>query len=150
MNTARGFFIATIAGTALAGCVRTSFTQTDFGFALHPAAQRPNVFLDRLPERPYRSVGIIEVISPAGFTLNQILGEVIEQGQNVGCDVIVDRSIYRVSQVDEALPRFVFAQYIPPPTPAPAPVYSPPPDRHEFICGVYDAGAPPSSAPSKL
>jgi hypothetical protein len=79
---------------AAGGCVRVTFTQTRSAYKPHPAATQPEVFVDRLPGQPYDSVGIIQVIG--GQSLSHVLEAASSKGQEVGCDVVVDRTIYPV------------------------------------------------------
>jgi hypothetical protein len=135
------------------GCVTSTFVATDGRAAGRPITH-PSVFIDRLPPVPFYSVGIIEVKTPAGWTLDTVVAEAAQKGSEVGCDFVVDRSIYRVSygmagvraivaQVGASSPVIAPAPIgTPPPAFQPAPVYSPPPDMREFICGVADQPAP--------
>jgi hypothetical protein len=121
------------------GCVRTTFVQTDPSYVLRPSAPVPGVFIDRLPVRPYHSVGIIEVIVPAGLSLDHVIAAAVERANQVGCDALVDRAIYRVAARETDEPIITRVDAVPPPPPQPTPPsYSPPPSSREFICGVYD------------
>jgi hypothetical protein len=134
------------------GCVTSTFVATDGRAEGRPITQ-PSVFIDRLPAVPFFSVGIIEVKTPAGWTLDTVVAEAARKGSEVGCDFVVDRSIYRVSYGIPGV-RAIVAQIgaspgiapvpvvTPPPALQPAPVYSPPPNMREFICGVADLPAP--------
>lgn len=55
------------------------------------------VYIDRLPEDDYRSVGILVVKEAADYELSQIVEKLEEEGSLQGCDVVVDRSIHRIS-----------------------------------------------------
>lgn len=83
-----------MAGAAVifSGCIRSSFTQTDGQFAPAVSNVMPSFYLDRLPPQSYRSVGIIEVIASAGTDLSAVMRAAIEKGQELGCQVVVDRS----------------------------------------------------------
>jgi hypothetical protein len=145
-----GLFLACLA-LAGAGCVTTNFVPTDGSFRSSGRSTRPQVFVDRLPPRPYRSVGIIEVTGPAGLMdLQTVMAEAAIAGDSAGCDVVVDRAIHRVGASASPAPvGRMLVQYIAPyshpsyvaPQPA-APAYTPPPSRHEFICGVFVAASP--------
>lgn len=129
------------------GCVTSTFVATDGRAAGRPITQ-PSVFLDRLPPVPFYSVGIIEVRTPAGWTLDTVVAEAARKGSEAGCDFVVDRSIYRVTYGVPGV-RAIVAQIGASPVIAPvqpAPVYSPPPNMREFICGVADQPAPPPPA----
>jgi hypothetical protein len=122
----------------LAGCVHATFVKTDASFVPHDRTA-PAVFLDRLPPFPYRPVGIIEVTSPANSRLDDVLYAAAEKGAEMGCDVVVDRSIHRVADADALTGLFQRAQY------GAAPMYfyaAPPPNRREFVCGISVASAP--------
>ncbi|MBI4511712.1 MAG: hypothetical protein HY698_18910 [Deltaproteobacteria bacterium] len=144
-NTLSRFFrIVLVSFVSLApGCITASFVQTDGSFVPHELASGPSVYLDRLPERPYRSVGIIEVKGPAGsFDLGNLLPVVQEKGKEVGCDLIIDRAIYRVSgelPTMGVLVAGVGAGYYGQTTTNTPIVYteSAPPGRREFICAVW-------------
>jgi hypothetical protein len=167
-------FLLLLLGLAGSGCIHTDFVQSSPSFVVHEVAQRPVVYFDHLPEQPYTSVGVIDVIAPSSSRLEDVFAAAANKGQEVGCDLVVDRSIHRVA--DAALPHwqvtalelldhpsrraddahdFGYAPgpapvfVAPPPAPAPvtyAPAYSPPPDRREFICGVW-AQAPTAPPP---
>jgi hypothetical protein len=168
-------------GLVESGCIHTDFVQSSPSFVVHESAQRPVVYFDHLPEQPYTSVGVIDVIAPSASRLEDVFAAAADKGKEIGCDLVVDRSIHRVA--DAGLPPYhVIAHvtaldlpapppprasgdearalgYAPGPTPvfvapapAPAPVtyapaYSPPPDRREFICGVW-AQAPAAPLPA--
>ncbi len=141
--------LATVGAAGLAmlamGCVTSTFVATDGRAEGRPITQA-SVFIDRLPAVPFFSVGIIEVKTPAGWTLDTVVAEAARKGSEVGCDFVVDRSIYRVSYGIPGV-RAIVAQIgaspgivtVPVVTPSPAfqpPAYSPPPNMREFICGV--------------
>jgi hypothetical protein len=174
-GTRRRVGVALALAVSSAGCIRTEFVQSSPSFVPHETAQRPEVFFDHLPERPYTTVGVIEVVSPASMGLARIFDAAAEKGQEIGCDLVVDGSIHRIGDaklprwrtsavaVEAALPpasapppadpRYLgFIAYIPPPPPPPVVVYThpaPPPDRREFICGVWGgrASGPPEPPP---
>jgi len=127
-----------IVALLVSGCVTAKFVQTDPRFRRAQRRGPPQVYLDRLPEQSYRSVGIIEVSGPAGdFNLGTVVRVAREKAAKLGCDLVVDRSIHKTtSSIPGAGP--LLAQYGYTPTPAPIyPVYAPPPGRREFICGVF-------------
>jgi hypothetical protein len=167
-------------GLAGSGCIRTDFVQSSPSFVVHEVAQRPVVYFDHLPEQAYTSVGVIDVIAPSSSKLEDVFAAAADKGKEIGCDLVVDRSIHHVA--DAVLPHWhvtaldplappsprssgddardlgyapapgpVFVAPAPPP-PAPityAPTYAPPPDRREFICGVWSQApaAPPPATP---
>jgi hypothetical protein len=120
-------------------------------------------------------VGIIEVVPGAGTTLREIFDFAKKKGQELGCEIVVDRAIHRLSVSD--FPRWSFSlpesdPLAPPnrgPTRAAAPPYfgytysapapattvyvssgpSTPPIHYEYICGMYrrTAPQPPAVAP---
>jgi hypothetical protein len=128
------------------GCASATFVRTDEGFRPLMTRTLPEVYLDRVPERPYRAVGVIEVI--VNGKLPEIVKIARETGQKFGCDAVIDRPLHRASSTRPELPRLVAAQYpappvyVAPPKPyqPPPPVYLPqqPAGRREFICGVYE------------
>jgi hypothetical protein len=145
----------------LPGCVHVSFVPTVPDYTPHQADVVPPVFVDRLPPRPYESVGIIE-ISGGNGELGHVMEVAADKGKELGCDVVVDRAIHRVSSAHlprwsaTASPRLallvpapvatsnvVMINSAPPPPPVMYPVPSTPSFSHEFICGVYLAAAPP-------
>ena len=128
----------------LVGCITAKFVQTDPRFRSAPRRTLPPAYLDRLPEQPYRSVGIIEVQGPAGdFDLGKVVKAAREKAAKLGCDLVVDRAIHKVtSAIERAGPLVAQYPYVytPPPTATPQPIYvanAAPPGRREFICGVY-------------
>src|SRR5450631_1019731 len=78
------------------GCVTSTFVAPD-GRAVDRPITHPSIFIDRLPPIPFHSIGIIEVKAPAGSTLDTVVEEATRKGSEIGCDFVVDRSIYRVS-----------------------------------------------------
>ncbi len=123
----------------VAGCITSTFVVTDPRANARPPT-RPTMFIDRLPEIPFYSIGIIEVRAPAGTELGKVLDEAVRKGGEVGCDMVIDRVIYRISYgIPKARALLAQSTFYPPPTVTqPAPVYIPeaPPDRREFVCGV--------------
>ena len=116
----------------LVGCITAKFVQTDARFRSAPRRTLPPAYLDRLPEQPYRSVGVIEVRGPADyFDLGKVVKAAREKAAKLGCDLIVDRAIHKTASAIERggplLAQYPYA-YVPPPAP---------PGRREFICGVY-------------
>jgi hypothetical protein len=85
-------------------------------------------------------VGIIEITS-ARPSLSAMLTKAQQVGGQVGCDVVVDRQIHRVSlgvpsgRVVATVG--VWAQSAPPPPESSGNAI--PPSRREFVCGVFDA-----------
>lgn len=135
--------VTVLLAAVLAGCWSTSFIQTDPSYRATSGAW-PEVYLDRLPDRPYRSVGIIEVKGPAGdFDLEDVLRHAQEKGRELGCDLIVERAIHRVSSREQQSPRIAQlgggfrppASSAPPPSPVVVPATGP--GRREFICGKF-------------
>ena len=131
----------------LSGCLSSTFVLTD-ARAVGRTPTQPAAYIDRLPPMPFYSIGVIEVRAPAGTELGVVLNEAIRKGAEVGCDMVVDRSIYRVSY---GIPgaRAIVAQVGVYPSVAPPPVIyanPPAPDRREFICGVV-AGPPVGTPP---
>jgi hypothetical protein len=125
------------------GCWRVTFVSTDSAFQRAPGAE-PDVYLDRLPDRPYQSVGILEVTGPAiEFDLDAVIRRAKKKGRELGCDLIVDRSIHRVSMATRQpillaqLGHTSVGQYTTT-QPQPFNVYNaPPPGRREFVCGIW-------------
>jgi hypothetical protein len=88
------------------------------------------VFLDRLPQQPYRPVGIVEVTG--SNDLGEIVRTASEQGRLVGCDVLVDRAIHRVSAAPAASADLTLVTYQAQPV-----IVGPSPPPHQFICGIF-------------
>jgi hypothetical protein len=158
-------WLGLVGSLACAGCIRVSFVKSSGSFVEHETKKRPGVYVDKLPRKPYESVGIIEVMAPQTTDLGQIMDAAADKGQEVGCDVVVDRSIHKVdgslhrhwtvalsgpaaSPAEAPRPWRRDAQYLgagftPAPLYQPAhtvtytPGYAPPPDKREFICGVW-------------
>ena len=85
----------------LGACAHADFVSTDTRYQGRPRTQ-PWVFVDRLPPYPYISIGIIEVIAPAGTSLSEIFELARQKGSDVGCDVVVDRGIHRITSANPA------------------------------------------------
>jgi hypothetical protein len=148
---------------AASGCIRSTFVLTDARYGGRPRTQ-PGVFIDRLPPFPYMSIGIIEVTAAAGTDLPAVMTEAASKGGEVGCDVVVERSIHPItSMIPNAGPPIAQAYYThPTPMYTPAPTYAaaPPPSKREFICGLRlvpmpapppaprPAPAPPAATPA--
>jgi hypothetical protein len=130
------------------GCIGAEFVRTESTFVTRRCRKAPAIFLDRLPDRPYASVGIISV--GPGASLTYALKVASRKGCDVGCELIVDRSIHHVGRTEptpapigEA--RFLAAQYTPPYqypptyTPSPSPVIVPVETgpQYQFICGIW-------------
>jgi hypothetical protein len=134
-------------GLAAPACVTSSFVLTDARFA-NRAATSPTVFIDKLPPFPYFSIGVIEVQGPPAAELSEVIEEARLKGSEVGCDVVVDRSIHVItSMIPGAGPPIATNGY----TPMPIIVPAVPPRHREFICGlrtnVAQAPAPGAAAP---
>ena len=146
----RGFWlpIGLLSAQLLSACVMSTFVVTDPRAASRQPT-RPTMFVDRLPQVPFYSIGIIEVRAPAGTELGKVLAEAVRKGGEVGCDLVVDRVIYRVSYGIPGAHALIAQTTIYAPAPpvyqAPVVVPEPPPDRREFICGV--ATNPANGAP---
>lgn len=147
----------TTAGSTIA-CNGPQFVKTSKDFVPTPRGRYPSVYLDRQPERPYQSVGIIQ----AQGRLSDVISAVKEKGKEVGCDLIVDRRIHKVSEAD-AHPVLTWVIPVGLPGHAPEPLVDHPrrathtagsllaypvpyiiptpaataPESHEFICGVF-------------
>jgi hypothetical protein len=166
--------LAIVTCTLSVGCMQVTFTPTVKDYLPHKLAVEPEVFIDRLPSWAYDSVGIIEVKTSAGTDLTTVLKAVKKKGQEIGCEIVVDRAIHRVGAA--GLPRWTVAAttagdrpWLPEPPrrsaspyfgyglsypySAPSqtqPTYSSGPtqvDTREFICGMYRRDAPPSQPP---
>jgi hypothetical protein len=120
-----------------AGCANySSFVATDQR-AFYRAPTHPTVYVDRLPEVSFESIGVIEVRAPSGSSLDWIVQEAARKGGEVGCDLVVERSIYRVTY-GIAGARAVVATSIQMSIAPPMAGYNgrPPKDRRQFICGI--------------
>lgn len=157
-----GFFVAgALLALSFGGCMisQVNFLKT----APFAEGRKKQVewYLDRLPSRAYRSVGIIEVIHSADAGMLTVLRSAHKLAQEVGCDLIVDRSLHRFS-FDTARPlprhrgavtgRCQFARpgvspHYQPAFPPPA-AASAPPGTTAFICGVYEPAQDPPSGPA--
>jgi hypothetical protein len=142
---------------ACSACIHADFVSSSPSFVTHETAELPVVYFDHLPDRPYASVGIIDVIAPAGSKLEEVFAAAADKGKEIGCDVVVDRSIHRIA--DAALPRWrvtVLGSLGPPPpraapgdarllgygpTLAPVVILSPPPPPPPPV--IYSSGYSP-------
>jgi hypothetical protein len=103
-----------------AGCMRATFLRTDGRFQPSPRPSPPPIFIDRLPEESYRSVGIIE---PRGADLSARVAAARAKGQELGCDLVLSERIHWTWQnqqrdgEDPVSPvetnRFICGQYVP-------------------------------------
>jgi len=135
------------------GCITSTFVLTDPRYAERPPT-RPEVFIDRLPPFPYMSIGVIEVSAPPASDLSQVLAEAASKGGQVGCEVVVERSIHKItSTIPNAGPLMAQAYHTnsSPAVYAPPSMYvpPPPPSKREFICGLRLVAtlAPAAAAP---
>lgn len=109
-----------------------TFVQTDSSFHRDDLDGEVQVFIDRLPDLPYRSVGVIEV---RRHDLQAAVDAAVAKAREVGCDFVIDRRIYEPPQAALAMPRWALASSEPEPLPVEQQEPPPPPPR-EFICGV--------------
>jgi len=86
--------LGSVCAVVLCGCGEATFIKTSRSFKPQPRNGYPEVCLDRQPNRSYDPVGIIQI---AGH-LSDVIDEVKEKGKELGCDVVVDRRIHRVSE----------------------------------------------------
>jgi hypothetical protein len=136
--------------TIISGCVTTNFVQTDAHFQGTEKSSLPPVFVDEMPAAPYRAVGIIEVVGPAErLDWDTLLAAAQEKGRDVGCDLVVDRAVHRISTPPRrqgqlvAAPRYFVASLsdVKAPKATAYAATAAPQGRKEFICGKYVAGA---------
>jgi hypothetical protein len=141
--------VFTVAAT---GCLNVEFTQTA-RWTKHEQHGRPRVFIDRRPPREYVSVGIIEVKGDVSASLREIMDAAAEKGEEVGCDVVVERSLHTVGAVGRGRWFAMLEADVPlrrPSAGPAAPVRASPwfsqvqpvvfvsqQQRREFICGVW-------------
>jgi hypothetical protein len=165
-----------IAALLASGCVNASFTKTSDDYVVHEVDTLPEVFIDKLPEQAYDPVGIIEIHAPQAASLGEVMRAAAEKGQEVGCDVVVDRSIHRVDGARLRRWTVIVAVDVPAsPTGEPRRPVSPylgmiggdplrhtfgstviynnysspsvPMDKREFVCGIFrPAGAAAAAA----
>jgi hypothetical protein len=110
----------------LPGCIGTNFVQTDRSHVPHDVGSLPETYVDRLPPRHYHSVGIIEVTAATATGLNVILAAAAKKGKEVGCDVVVDRSIHHIEGREQSpLRRWRVALATPLRRPVAAPLATP-------------------------
>ncbi|MBI3073885.1 MAG: hypothetical protein HYY84_17395 [Deltaproteobacteria bacterium] len=133
----------TMASFYMSACMRVEFLKTDGGFVPKKTGKDPEYFVDRIPVKPYRSVGIIEVIAGGAHNIVDVVRAAAEKAQEIGCDLIVARAIHRVSGLDEmrVLAEFPGESVVPIQYQAPIVTHSPPSSRFEFICGIYSGDA---------
>jgi hypothetical protein len=137
----------------------------------------PEVYARQAPAHPYRSLGIIQVLSIAKSVIfgkvnmpnkEEIMTALQEKGCELGCDVLVGRSIHRVFIGGEVTPKvsagphlaWSFAQFSTqyPQFPAPSlppqhfPMHFPDPpppevDEFQFVCGILVDTTEQTAAP---
>ena len=72
------------------GCAgNSSFVRSDPAFKELARRELPAVFIERAPDRPYHSVGTIDVELPADEPLQRFVDVASSKGQQVGCDGIL-------------------------------------------------------------
>lgn len=159
--TLRGSMIAAAVVLSATGCgySRTAFVQTDSNVPLAARDTLPEVFLDKKPAQPYRSAGIIEVQSQGD--LATIVDRAQRRGAELGCDIVIDRRLglseapspgraaadvedgpLRVRAEAPATGPLASPTLLAQAPPVVQPIYTvqtPPMERREFICGIYES-----------
>ncbi len=158
------FVLAYALPSGLAACgpgTKADFVRTDNAFTSKPAESLPPAYIDELPERPFHSVGVIEVIGP-GASLRQLVEAARQKAMDIGCDAIIERNattsgihlppdskrwvveqsipLRRSRSLSPALsgPRSLFAATTPVYIPQPVFVPVGPVPRREFLCVLFD------------
>jgi len=138
-------------------CITAEFVQTDYSHLPRWSGGRPVLFIDRLPDRPTRSVGLVSVNAPDTAALSMVLKAAVDKGYEVGCWGLIDRGVYNPAHVyrsttQHQLPTWVvrlevpkrrvglatLAVYTPPTVVQPTPRTS-----REFVCVVLDESRRP-------
>lgn len=136
----RGAWALLLLAVAACGSWSTQFRPSDPGFVARALDHDPDVFVDRLPPRRYRAVGMIEVHAPSGQTMDEFLERAIPEGRARGCELIVARHLHvaleRPVLVAQTTPRGANLG----PNPASETIGGQEPlrRRRDFVCGVYD------------
>lgn len=134
--------------TFFSGCVATNFVQTDAHFQGVERASMPPAYVDEVPEAPYRAVGIIEVSGPAErLDMDTLVTAARQKGRDVGCDLIVDRAVHRISTPPRRhgsfapTPHYFVASLanVKAPSVTAYAATAAPQGRKEFICGKFVA-----------
>lgn len=86
--------VAALFALGLGGCCHTeTFTSLEQSFVPAERRSRPAVFLDRLPKRDYRTVGVIEVARSDSTPLGEFIDGARAHAEGIGCDVVIDSFI---------------------------------------------------------
>ena len=139
----RALLLGLSVAIGVCGCMRATFVQTDTFKPGPPSALE--WYIDKVPKKPYRAVGIIEVTLADTAALMEVVKAAYKKGQEVGCHLIIERSLHVVSP-SALLPTSKISVCV-----ADAvsecqyhtrsqPVYggsAPASGTREFVCGVY-------------
>lgn len=98
-----------VAAASSAACSPTRFVRSDSAFQESPRAQPPEVFLEGAPQRPWRSVGMIEVTLQGEVTDQQVVRVAVEAAQKAGCELLTPA---KKKQSLAAVPRLRLAAFI--------------------------------------
>ena len=107
---------------ACAGCIGTTsrFVQSDKSYQAKPRTAPPQVFVQRVPAKPFASVGIVQVQAPVTAPTETLIKAAIVEGTKLGCDVLVHEALYEQRR---GTPRRKFANGV---------------ASWLFTCGVFD------------
>lgn len=137
-------FLVFPALVAAASCAPTRFVRSDSAFVEAPRAQLPEFFLEGAPERPWRSVGTIEVTLQGEVSEAKVIATALEAGQRAGCQLLSPAQKPRHSRARPPGIQFVSARVAHDHGDSPPP----PPDREAPAARESAAAASTSSGAS--
>jgi hypothetical protein len=130
------------------GGVHPHWVPTESGAGRRICKSLPEVYERDAPPEPYRSIGIIQVLSIAKVIVfgqvimpdrMEIISALQKDACELGCDVLVERSLHHIARRSgrESDVPWSLAQF---PGYSPPPMYDAPPppdvDEFQFVCGV--------------
>ena len=92
-----GLVLLAVMGTS--GCCHTVWIPADGVNHLAPRTAPPEVFLDRLPQRPYRRVGDVQVAGSNRTSLAEFIDEAKMVAAGKGCDILIDSFALEATRV---------------------------------------------------
>ena len=126
------------------GCTSVGFVQTDPAFHPVRSERAPKLFVEAPPDRPYRSVGIIEVRGSVSH--DETLERARAKGRELGCEILVARSLTEQS-AGATTPPVLLAHGGPSVPKAGAPKR----DAHDrqFLCAHYKQAPRQDTSPTR-
>lgn len=137
---------AAVAALAAVACSPARFVRTDDAYQEAEAAAAPAIFADKVPERAFRTVGLVEVTMAADADAGEVRAAAMQAGQRAGCQFLVEKGAGAPGAASAAPPLQRMA-WIPahedhgPPAPRERDVRPPPPERGERSSGADNSAS---------